>query len=96
MLRAYLVDHVNVIDYTYDQWGEIATTESRTRRARIDYKISNVLNFKGEQTVSDKIVTMEDFDISPDAEIEIAGVKYPIRSIQRPKDFSWQYLKVFL
>jgi len=96
MIRAYLVDRVNVIDYTYDQWGEIATTTTTSKRARIDYRNTNVVNLNGEDVVCDKSVIMEDFNINQDAEIEIDGERFPIQSIQRPKDWTWAYLRVYL
>jgi len=99
MLNAYLVDIVYVARPTRDQWGEITMLTLTEVRARIDWTVHRVINFKGEEVLSDKMVLMHERDIHPDDFVRVDGASgkdWPVIKIAKPKDFSWNIVEVYL
>lgn len=99
MIDAYLVDTIYRVRPARDSWGEIIALTLTELRGRITYKVRKVLNFKGEEVLSDRSVLLQEMDIHPDDRIRIgglSGVDWPIKRIDKPKDFTWNVVEVFI
>lgn len=96
MINVYQVDSVTLVRPTRDQWGEITGLTLTPLKARIDYKVRKVIDFKGEEVLSSKMVLLQNMDIHPDDRLRIDNTDWPIKRIEKPQDFSWHIVKVFL
>lgn len=96
MIRAYFVDSVYQVRELRDQWGAISSTQLFEIQCRIAFKRKRIINSQGEELISEKQIIMLDRDLHEDDKIRIEGRDWKIMKINRPKDFRWQYIEVFL
>lgn len=96
MIGAYLTDTVEIIRETRDAWGTIVATAIESIPARIDNTRRRVVNAHGEEVASEKSVLMEDRELSEDDKLHIDGVDWKIIRIAKRKEWTWQFLEVFL
>jgi hypothetical protein len=96
MIKAYLTDNVTIVRESHDELGRITGTALIPIPARIDYRVRRIVNFKGEEISSDKMVMFPRRELYESDKIRIAGVDYAIAKIVAPKDFSWDFFEVYL
>jgi hypothetical protein len=96
MIKAYLTDTVTIVREQHDELGRILSTLLIDIPARIDFRVRRIVNFKGEEISSDKMVMFPRRELYESDKIRISGVDYPIQKIVAPKDFSWDFFEVYL
>jgi|WetSurSiteA1Bulk_404760.scaffolds.fasta_scaffold00047_42 hypothetical protein len=96
MIRAYSVDIVYQVRELRDQYNAITSTQLTEIRCRVAFKRKRIVNSVGEELISEKQIIMLDRDLHEDDKIRIDGRDWKIMKIDRPKDFSWQYIEVYL
>jgi len=96
MINAYLTDTVEIITTTRDELMNPIYENVETVPARIVYKTRRLLTAAGEDVVSERTIQMQDRKLDHGAIIKIDGIRWAILLIQKPKDFSWQFIEVIL
>lgn len=83
-----LINRSNIIDRTFDKWGEEESVSIRRNRpCRIMYGNLRVVNFKGEDDISSaKLFYKRDEDIQLSHMIEFDDREHAIVNIRKPQD----------
>ena len=97
MLKAYSVDEVIILKFVdLDEWNEPEDADSETIEGYVTWKTRLVRNVDGEQVVSSgDFLTGIDLTIDHRDKLQINSVKYPIIKIERGKDFSNVWTRVY-
>ena len=96
MINAYLTDVITLVSKTFDEWNQPIAELTEAIPARIVYKTRRIVNFNGEIVDSDKSVILHDRELNHADMLEIDGERFPMQKITKKKDFSWEYLEIFL
>lgn len=95
MIESYLMETVLLLYRTLDGFSHLE--ENRVKvPARIEWKTRYVKNERGEEVVSKGNFLMSERTLDSDTMAEIDGTKYPIITVDRPKDFDFNVLRVYL
>lgn len=95
MLESYLMETVILLERTLDEFQHL--TEDRIKiPARIEWKTRYVKNDRGEEVVSKGNFLMVERTLDPDTMVEIDNTKYPIITVDKPKDFDFNIIRVYL
>ena len=95
MINAYLIDTVTIKTVTRDIHQE-PTTTSTSVKARIKDTTRMVRNRRGEEVVASAEVLMADRTLDHDDLINFNSEDHHIIKIEKPKDFSQQFLRVYV
>jgi hypothetical protein len=96
MINAYLTDTVEIITTTRDEWQNPLYETIESVPARIVYKTRRLLTAAGEDVVSERTIMIQHRTLDHGAIIKIDGIRWAILLIQKPKDFTWQFIEVIL
>ena len=98
MINAYLTDLVTITRYARDIHGErsIVVSTSGTAKARFERIDKVIKDVKGMEVISAGRVILQTQTLTHEDTITYAGREYVILNIDRPKDFGWGYLEVWV
>jgi hypothetical protein len=96
MIGAYLIDRVIIVTTTEAAFGEPGTETTETVKARIEWRTKKVLNFVGEEVVSEKQVMIRPRPLNHSQKIRIGAFDWPIIGISRAADFRERLIEVAL
>jgi len=96
MINAYLTDTVEIIEQTKDEWNEPTGETATTVPARILYKTKRILTSAGEEVQSERSAMIQDRALDHGALLEIDGIRWAILKIEKPRDFTWNFIEIFL
>lgn len=103
MIKVYLTDHVWLVHTVIDQWGEPMTVTHTPLNGKLVYKTRKVIDFKGEEVISEFSVLLATINIDHDDKIQVVpdaagepGFHWPIKTITKPADWGIRFLEVFL
>jgi len=98
MLKAYAVDTIILVrDDGYTKWNSPEAATPETVKGYVEWTTNRIRNIDGEEVVSSGTVLLPiDTTIDHRDKIQIAGINYPIIKIERGRDFSNVWVKVYV
>ena len=97
MINAYLQDDITLhVSRGYDAHGEPLVDTTVSVKGKYFEKIRLFHDNKGEAVYSSGYVMIQSRTVTLEDEVTINGAKHAIIQIEKPKDWSWGLLKLWV
>jgi len=97
MISVYLQDDLVLhISGGYDTHGEPLADTTANIKGKYFEKVRLFHDNKGENVYASGYVMIQSRTVTLEDEVTISGTKHAIIQIEKPKDFSWGFLKLWV